>query len=168
MAGSLTDRDRFCRIWDFQDVDQDIHWEAVGFWTGLEEEWRAAEGLPLDVPAMDYYGMVPRPILPGQPGRTQVPLTGPAVESHVIEDDGRTRVWRNDVGSNTCGGGELVPEEAWPGSGDCTRGIQCRGYGGTSGSLAHCHSRLARCRRYHRPHHVGSAGTTFSCHETPA
>ena len=41
-AASLTNRERFCKLYDFEKVDRPTHWEAVGFWDQTVTEWNAA------------------------------------------------------------------------------------------------------------------------------
>ncbi|MCK5328628.1 MAG: hypothetical protein KAR36_08490, partial [Candidatus Latescibacteria bacterium] len=95
---SLTHRERFCRAYDFERVDRPTRWEAIEFWQQTVGEWKAADGLPEDVNVMEYYGFDPRPTLSGALGFTEMALSGPPVQSRVIQDDGHTQIWENDLG----------------------------------------------------------------------
>jgi uroporphyrinogen decarboxylase len=95
---AITPRERFCRLYDFERVDSLVRWEAVGFWGETAEEWRKDGGLPQDVDPMDYYRMDPRPGISGNLGFTSMALSGPKPQTHLVADEGRTRVYRNDLG----------------------------------------------------------------------
>ena len=99
---SLTHRERFCRLYDFQNVDRLVQWEAVAFWQQTVDEWKATGGLPEDVErtgVMAYYDMEPRPTVSGGLGLTSMQLSGPPVEWHVVEEDEHSRVIEDDLGA---------------------------------------------------------------------
>jgi len=95
---TITRRERFCRLYDFEPVDSHVRWEAVAFWGDTARDWVAEGGLPEDADPMDYYGMDPRNGISGNLGFTSMGLSGPRPETHVIAEEGRTRVYRNDLG----------------------------------------------------------------------
>ncbi|MFH1007760.1 MAG: uroporphyrinogen decarboxylase family protein [Candidatus Latescibacterota bacterium] len=97
---TLTHRERFCRLYDFEKVDRPTRWEAVGFWGQTVSEWKAAGGLPEDGDAMAHYGFDPCPTVSGGLGLTEMALSGPSVQSRVIKDEGHTQVWENDLGKS--------------------------------------------------------------------
>jgi len=109
----LTRRERFCRLYDFQKVDRPPRWEAVAFWGHTIREWRAAGTFPEDASPEEYFGIEPRPEVPGRLGFTAMPLAGPPVETRTVSDDGRTRVRENDLGAvwrERSDGGESMPQ----------------------------------------------------------
>jgi len=94
----MTNRERFCRVYDFQSTDRIVHWEAVAFWGETVAEWKALGGLPADADAMEYYKIDPRPEITGGLGLTSMALSGPAVQGRVVGSDGHTTVWEDDLG----------------------------------------------------------------------
>lgn len=108
---TLTNRERFCKLYDFEKVDRPVRWEAVAFWGQTVQEWKAAGGLPADADAMAYYGFDAQPILPA--AGFWLPLAGPPVEQRVLQDDGVSRVMENDLGQVwriRTDGGESMPQ----------------------------------------------------------
>jgi hypothetical protein len=108
----LTGRERFRRLYDFQPVDRGVHWEAVSFWGRTIQEWKDLGGLPADADAMSYYGIDPRRAVSGGLGLTSITLSGPPITSRVIETDGRTSVYEDDLGKicKVRADGESMPQ----------------------------------------------------------
>lgn len=98
IPAKITNRERFCRVYDFQEVDRVVHWEAVEFWGQTVAEWKTLGGLPTDAIAMEYYGMDPRPAISGGLGLTSMALSGSPVNKRLVESDERNAVWENDLG----------------------------------------------------------------------
>ncbi len=95
---AITRRQRFCRLYDFERVDSHVRWEAVAFWGDTIREWKDRGGMPEDADPMVFYGMDPRNGISGNLGFTSMALSGPKPETHVVADEGRSRVYRNDLG----------------------------------------------------------------------
>ena len=95
----LTRRERFCRLYDFERADRPPRWEAIAFWGETIEQWKAQGGLPGDADPMAHYGFEPRYEISANLGFTGMTLSGPPVQTRIIEDDGHTRVCENDLGS---------------------------------------------------------------------
>jgi len=96
---SMTHRERFCRLCDFEKVDRWPRWESILFWGETVAQWKAEGGLPPDADAMVYYGFEARPELNGGLGFTDMRLSGPPVQWRTIEEDAHTRVRENDLGT---------------------------------------------------------------------
>ena len=94
----MTRRERFCRLYDFEQVDRPTRWEAVAFWQQTIDAWKASGGLPADADVVAYYGFEPRPQVPGGPGFTSMAISGPPIRHRVVEDDGATQVLEDDLG----------------------------------------------------------------------
>jgi len=94
----MTPRERFCRIYDFLPVDRLIRWEAIAFWPEVLDQWRARGGLPEGVDVNVHYRFESQPRVSGGLGLTSINLSGPPVRTHVVRDDGSTRICRNDLG----------------------------------------------------------------------
>lgn len=99
----LTNRERFCRVYDGQPVDRPPRWEAVAFWQQTIDEWRAAGGLPDSVrnssDAVRHFGIEPWPYVSGGLGFTNMALSGPPVEWRTVEEGEGTRVRESDLGA---------------------------------------------------------------------
>jgi len=98
----LTQRERFCRLYDFQRVDRLVRWEAVAFWQQTVDEWKTVGGLPphVDVDSvLAHFDMDPRPTVSGGLGFTSMQLSGPAVGWHVLEQDEHSQVIEDDLGA---------------------------------------------------------------------
>jgi len=109
----LTSRERFCKLYDFEKVDRSVRWEAVGFWGQTVEEWNASGGLPAGVDPMEYYEFDPTPTVSGGLGLTSMSLSGPPVQTRVVDDDGHTSVVENDLGAlwrERSDGGASMPQ----------------------------------------------------------
>jgi len=111
--GRLSRRERFCRLYDFERVDRPPRWEAVAFWGHTVNAWKAAGGLPAEADVNEYYRIEPRPEVPGRLGFTSMPLSGPAVETWVVKEEGATQVRQNSLGMvwrERVDGGESMPQ----------------------------------------------------------
>lgn len=95
---TMTSRERFCRLYDFQPVDRPTRWEVVAFWPETVDEWIAEGGLPAGTDAMAHYGMEPRPTIGAGLGLTWMHLSGDPINTWTVEDDGHTRIRENDLG----------------------------------------------------------------------
>jgi len=96
---TMTRRERFCRLYDFEKTDRSVWWEAVEFWPETVEQWRSKGGLPAEANVMQYYGFDPTPRVYGGLGCTALTLSGPPVQSHVLKEEQGTRVMENDLGA---------------------------------------------------------------------
>jgi hypothetical protein len=108
----LSNRERFCRLYDGLPVDRGVRWEAVGFWMLTVDAWRRNGGLPEGVDVMQHYGFDPQPTVPSATGFTSMPLSGPPVQQRMLEDKGPRQVWENDLGQVwevRADGGESMP-----------------------------------------------------------
>lgn len=92
-------RERFCRLYDFLPVDRPVRWESVAFWNETVAEWKAAGTLPAAADPMQYFGFEPRPCISAGLGLTAMALSGPAVQSRVLQEDAETRVVADDLGN---------------------------------------------------------------------
>jgi uroporphyrinogen decarboxylase-like protein len=109
----LTNRERFCRLYDFEKVDRPTRWEAIGFWGQTVDAWKASGGLPADADVMEHYGLEPWPVVGGGLGTTTMSLSGPPVEARVVKEEGATHFWEDDLGKvwrTRCDGGESMPQ----------------------------------------------------------
>ena len=100
-SSTTTQRERFCRLYDFEKVDRPVRWEAVAFWGQALDQWRARGGLPPQLDhdgVMSHYGMEPRPSVSGGLGLS-MQLSGPPVGWCVVRDDGTTQVLENELGA---------------------------------------------------------------------
>ncbi len=112
MPKGLTNRERLCRLYDFEKVDRPTRWEAVAFWAETVRQWQTAGGLPEDVDVMQHYGFDPWPVVTAGLGGTAMNLSGPAVQSRIIKDEGRTQILEDDLGKVwrvRADGGESMP-----------------------------------------------------------
>jgi len=108
----VTNRERFCRLYDFEEVDRPTRWEAVVFWPQALSQWRAEGGLAEDEDVMERYAFDPRPVVSGGLGATSMDLSGDPVQSRVVKDEGNTQVLENDLGKVwrvRCDGHESMP-----------------------------------------------------------
>lgn len=94
----LSRRERFCRLYDFQKVDRPPRWEAVAFWEETLDEWRAQGKIPKDVDIWKHFNIEPRPTVYAGMGFTSMVLSGPPVQSSVIETKGNESIMENDLG----------------------------------------------------------------------
>ena len=80
----MTNLERFNKIVNFKKVDRPLRWETLGFWDETLRKWNRENGVPLNVNLMDYYGLDPRPEIPGLCDLTAIPYN-PPFEEKIIE-----------------------------------------------------------------------------------
>ena len=93
----MTNRERFCRVFDFKPVDGSPRWETPAFWGQTTQEWREEGGLPADADPMDYYGIERLTSLPTNAAFTQVLFTTP-FEPELLGRDGPVEMRRDAHG----------------------------------------------------------------------
>lgn len=98
----LSQRERFCRVYDFQKADRPPRWEAVAFWPETLETWRTQGGLPESVTTSDsaqiHYGMEPWVGISGGLGLTQIALQGPPVQWRLLQAEPDSTLHESDLG----------------------------------------------------------------------
>lgn len=93
----LTGQERFCRIFDFQPVDQPIRWEAPAFWSETLDNWIDLGTFPANVDPMEYYGFAPKCRVPATKVISKIPMT-PAFDAGVIGRDGDLAIYQDEFG----------------------------------------------------------------------
>ncbi|OGV83955.1 MAG: hypothetical protein A2340_16170 [Lentisphaerae bacterium RIFOXYB12_FULL_60_10] len=113
----ISQRERFCRTYDFQSVDRPPRWEAVSFWQETIDAWQAKGGLPESVrdagAAGLHYGIEPWIGISGGLGLTGMALQGPPVQWKTIQQDGASSVTESDLGAvvrQRTDGGTSMPQ----------------------------------------------------------
>lgn len=90
----MTNLERFNKIVNFEKVDRPLKWETLGFWGETLQKWNREDRVPLNTDLMDYYGLDPRPVVPGLCDLTAIPYN-PHFEERVIEENETTRIKQN-------------------------------------------------------------------------
>jgi len=109
----MNNRERFCRLYDFETVDRPVRWEAIGFWSQTVDRWKAEGGLPKSADVMRHYGFDRWEVVTGGLGGTRMALSGPPVGERAIREEGPTQVWADDLGKVwrvRCDGDESMPQ----------------------------------------------------------
>ena len=113
----LTERERFCRVYDFEPADRPPRWEAVAFWQQAVDEWRVAGGVPADVKngadAARHFGIESWPYISGGLGFTSMALAGPRVQWRNVHQDAISRTAESDLGElvrHRTDGGTSMPQ----------------------------------------------------------
>lgn len=113
----LTQRERFCRVYDFQKADRPPRWETIAFWEETIAGWRARGGLPDSVrdseSARIHYGMEPWIGISGGLGLTGMAMLGPPNQWRLVKQEADSAIHESDLGEivrHRSDGGVSMPQ----------------------------------------------------------
>lgn len=113
----LSQRERFCRVYDFQKADRPPRWETIAFWQETIDEWRMKGGLPESVrdseSARIHYGMEPWISVSGGLGLTSLTLQGPPNQWRLVKQEADSAIHESDLGEiirHRSDGGVSMPQ----------------------------------------------------------
>ncbi|HOL21787.1 MAG TPA: uroporphyrinogen decarboxylase family protein [bacterium] len=97
-AEKLTPRERFCRVYDFKNVDRPPRCEGIYYWNETITQWKKAGTFPEDADWIEYFGFEPYLCFSGGLGVTEMALSGPPIKKKLLKKDGYVETWENDIG----------------------------------------------------------------------